>query len=189
MKKIFLLVTKPWYFLTEIPPLTFFVISIINNKNVDTIYRLYPLIVALGLIMVFIFLYFLRAVTISLEEIRTHGLFAERDSVVLKKGRTLVLSKLDDARIKLEVYGKSNDEQVYSWLSADDGTEINLFRTKALGGNRQIISILKYFGIPSEDAKAVLSTEGFEKEYKDFILTSETTESAIAARLLFKTTL
>ena len=92
MRGIFLFCTKLWIYLSELPLIILFMVAVRQNKNIDTPVRLYPLMIALVIGMVLIFLYYFRIVKINFEEIRMIGLFSGRDKALIKKDRTLTFT-------------------------------------------------------------------------------------------------
>ena len=188
MKSLFLFSTRLRYFLTEIPPLLLLIISIKYNFKVDSTIKLYPLITVIIGVVVFIFLYFFRGVKINFEEIKCVGLFSTRESAVINAGKTLHISILPKQKIRVELYGENDDYKTYAWLKNEDGAEINLFRSKALGGIGTVRKILSYFGAECEDIEKAFTDEVFSADYEKIILTSETIDEKKTFKIYFKET-
>ena len=88
MKSIILNCTRPWLFLTEVPPAILLLVSIAYNGYADGLLKLYPLMAAMIASMVFIFLYFFRLIIIKSDEVRQIGKFSSQEKAILKKDKT-----------------------------------------------------------------------------------------------------
>lgn len=190
MKKKYLFCTKVWFYLTEIPFIILLIISIINHKNVDTLVGLIPLIVLCSAGIVFTFLFFFRLVVISTEELRSRGLFSSRDSAVVNKDKTLILTMLRGSNLRVELYGNDGKPPILEGMKDEPPMDIFLYRDKAIAGPRTVASILRYFGVPNDDANEAANTEAaFSKEYDDISLSSEKREDIREIRIKFKETI
>ncbi len=172
-------------FLSEIPLALLLTISIIYNDSVKGLLRLWPLIIALCGLMIFIFLYFFRMISISYEEIRAIGVFSSKDSVSIEKDKTVVLTQRSKSRLKVELFGV-DEKPGFDWIKDEEPREINLFNEKAVGGKGSIIRVLLFFGVTAEDAEAIFENEVFEKEYELVKVSSEivNNERKVNIRLL-----
>ncbi len=188
MKSVFLFCTRLRYFFTEIPLIFLLVIAIKYNPDVEAMMKLYPLIIALSGVVVFIALYFFRAIKINFEEIKCIGLFSSREKAIINKGRTLHITILKKRKIRLELYGENDDFETYAWLKSEDVTEINLFRAKALGSEGKVHRILSYFGAESDDIEKAFLIENFTVDYEKVTLTSEKNEQEKTFKIYFKET-
>ncbi len=188
MKNIFLFSTRLRYFLTEIPPILLLIISIKYNLRVDTVMKLYPLIIVLSGIIIFIGLYFFRGVKINFEEIKCIGPFSSRECSVINEGKTLHISILPKRKIELELYGENDDFETYAWLKNEDSAEINLFRAKALGSSGAIRKILSYFGAENEEIEKALTEDYFSADHEKITLTSEIIDNKKTFKIYFKET-
>lgn len=171
MKKTFLFCTKPWFFLTEIPPVFLLIIAILQNSQADGALKLYPLIAVLSLVIIFIFLYFFRMISISNEEIQTIGIFSSRENAIIDKGKTLTAIIKDNGYVKIELSEKTANSS-FSWNKDNNQplTDMNLYRERVVGGKRSVIKLLKYFSVSKEDQRLVLGNEEFSKVYESFNL-------------------
>ena len=162
MKSIYLLSTKLWVYLTEIPVLILLWVAISSNHLSNDIFKYYPLIIFLCLAVIFIMVYFFRMISISTDEIRYHGLFSSRDSAFIKENRTLVIKLKPNRNIGLELYGDAGVEPPFDWMKSEDAIhrDICLFRGRANGGAGTARRILRYFGVP-EDKLEGIAEEGF----------------------------
>ena len=169
MKSIFLFCTRLYIFLIEIPPMVLLALTISIHEKSEEVWGFYPLEIFLGLAILFIMVYFFRAVTITYDEIRMHGVFSSKDKLLFKKGHTLVIGILPKKKLRLEVYGNLGGDKVYDWLSADEGQnhEISLFRERAVGNEKTVASILSYFGVTEEALEGAFDREGeiFKDEF------------------------
>lgn len=189
MKSIFLFSTRFRYFLTEIPPILLLIISIKYNSDVEDLMKLYPLIIVLSGIIIFIGMYFFRGVKINFEEIKCIGLFSSRESCVINAGKTLHISILPKRKIQLELYGENNDFETYAWLKNEDSTVINLFRSKALGNSGTVRKVLSYFDVETEDIEKALSSDSFSADYDKITLNTEITDNKKTFKIHFKETI
>ncbi len=189
MKSIFLFSTRFRYFLTEIPLIILLIISIKYNSSVDALMKLYPLIIVLSVIIIFIGMYFFRGVKINFEEIKCIGLFSSRESCVINAGKTLHVSILPKRKIQLELYGVNDDFETYAWLKNENSnTEINLFRAKALGNRGTVRKILSYFDVGSEYIEKAVTTDCFSAEYEKITLSTEIINNKKTFKIYFKET-
>ena len=186
MKRIFLNTTRYDVYATEIPLIFFFVISIINNNKADHIMKLYPLIIVLSALIIFIPIYFMRWIKISFDEIRCIGAFSGKDHVIISSNNRLALSVTEDKRTKVELFGNTKDAIVYDWARNDAPSEINLFRKKAIGGEKTLKRILKAFEISSADVEAAFSSDAYEKDYPLFSFKASTVGEKKEYSIIFK---
>lgn len=178
--------TRHDVYMTEVPLIFFLVMAIINNNNADHIMKLYPLIIALSGIIIFIPIYFMRWIKISFEEIRCIGHFSGKDHVMISDNNRLSLTVTEDKRTKIELYGNSKDAVVYEWSRNDAPTEINLFRKKALGGIKTVKRILKHFDISETDIENAINNDTYTSDYPLFVFTSLTVGEKKEYNLIFK---
>ena len=190
MKSIYFLATKLRIYLIELPLIAILIFAIIYNKHSTGLFKFYPLIIALCLGILFIFIYFLRLVKISTDEIRCLGLFSSKDRTALKKDRRLVLTLKKGKRLLVEVFG-IGEAPLLDWVDPEEYTdsELNVFRAKAGGGERQAKKMLRYFDIPEEDFKKILDSECFEKEYEAISLSAKVGEKGKEISLRFTETI
>ena len=160
MKKLFLLSTRPWIYLTEIPLLTLLTISIKYNEVSASITKLYPLIITSSLGIIFIFLYFFKFITLSKEEARIFSLFGERDKALINKDKTLIIKKHSRFRIEISLFGNDGSGPALDWLKDDEDYDPNfiMFKGRALGGFGTVKKILRHYGISADAADAVVET-------------------------------
>lgn len=177
-------------FLGVIPLGILLTVSIIYNDRVDGFLKLWPLICALSLFILFIFVYFFRAVSISTEEVRAIGLFSSKEIATVKRGRRLVFTIRSKKRLRVELFGKE-DKPAFDWMKKGDygENEIRLFSEKAVGSERSIKRILAYLQVPCEDFKGIFSEDTFEKEYRDIKIYTETEAEEKKISILFLCTI
>ena len=188
MKSIFLFCTRLRYFFTVIPPLFILAIAIKYNSGVEATMKLYPLIIASSGVIIFILLYFFRAIKINFEEIKCIGLFSSRESTVINKDKTLHITILPKRKILLEIYGQNDNFETYAWLKNEDSTEINLFRAKALGNLGTARKILSYFEIDAEDIEKAITSDVFSADYEKITLNTEIADDKKTFKIYFKET-
>lgn len=172
MKKLFLFSTKLRYFWTIIPAVFLLIVAIIYNDDVDSVFKLYPLIVALSGVIVFMLLYFYRAVIISHDDLRCVGRFSSREYSTIKPRNSLVITVMKRKRASIELYG-INDTKDFDWSSEDDAVEINLFRARTNASQKTIEKIITYFGFTGEEAHLALSEEGYAAESDEATLRTD----------------
>ena len=153
MKSIYFFCTKPWIYLTELPILFMLRIALIFNSQSDEIFKFYPLIIALSAAIIFIFVYFFRAISISYDEIRYHGLFSSHDSATIEENKTLIISIKPKFKLGFELYGDVGKEPLFDWMKAEEAEhrDVCIFRGKAIGGKKSALRVLKFFGVPACD--------------------------------------
>jgi len=190
MKSTFLLSTRFRFFLLEIPPILLLIPTIIYNNIVKSVMHLYPLMVMLCILIIFIPVYFFRGIIINNDEIRCIGPFSSKDKATIKKERTLVITVLKRGRLLIELFGKNDDgESTYSWLKSEKPVEINLFRAKSNGRARTIRKILRYFETDENDIHKLLTSDGFKTEYDKISFGSEISEKTKTIKIYFKETI
>lgn len=189
MKKKYLLATNPLMYLTELPPIALLIICIIFNNRATGDRKLYPLIIALSIAIVFILVYLFRYIRISTEELRCIGPFSSHDTAIINKDKTLIVTMLGRGRIRIALFGNDGQPPMFDGLRDEPSIDIYLFRARAFGSRRSVISILTYFGISKEDAERAVAEEKYSEEYKDFSLSAERIEDIREIRIKFKTTI
>ena len=190
MKKLFFLSTKLRLFWVEIPPILTLIPAIIYNGSVNTLIKLYPLIVALSVLILFFALYLFKGVLISNEEIRSISLFSSRDKAVIKEDRALVITLLKKGRIRLELFGKNDDgEASYAWLRNDTPAEINLFRAKINGSEKRAKKILRFFRTDKDKINEIIENENTEFSSDDISVSSRSVDGLREIRIYFKKTI
>ncbi len=159
MKSIYILSTRLWVYLTEIPVLILLWISISSNHISNDIFKYYPLIVFLSFSVVFIMIYFFSVISINYDEIRYHGLFSSKDSAFITENKSLVIRIKPRRNIDIELYGDAGEEPAFDWMKAEDvlHRDICLFRGRANGSTGTVKRILKYFNFPEEKLESVFN--------------------------------
>lgn len=178
-------------YLTEIPIMILFMIALRYNQESKEVMKLYPLLIFLAAAMIFIVVYFFRAISISFEEIRYHGLYSSRDHAEINEGKELIITLYEKRRIRLELFGNDGKPPELSWVKDDENytpIDIFLFRGKAIGGKRKIKSLLKYFGVEDTAIESIFNKENFSREYEYVSLMSESFEDKTVIRLKMKET-
>ena len=190
MKSLILFCTKLRLFLTELPPLILLLLAIKFNDKQESVIKLYPLIILMGIVIIFIALYLFKIMVITNEQIKMIGLFSSREKVILAKDKTVSITVLKGGRVRIDVLELSSNPPVYAWLKSEGPREIRLFSEKANGGNGVAKKVIKFFGIEEKNATEALASDEYKFEDEVFILTSrrnEDTQKEI--RLFFKETI
>ena len=174
MKKTFLFCTRLYYYWVLLPLIFLLAVCIDSNSDATNLLKLYPLIVLTVLGMVFILIYFFRAIEISYSEIKYLGLFSSRDSAIINEGKTLILTPIGRGRIKVTLFGNDGVLPDFSWAKStgDSPRDISLFRGKTIGGKRSCRKIMKFFGVDTCDFNDIFKG-GFNKEYDIVSVSSE----------------
>lgn len=191
MKKKYLFCTRLRVYLTELPLIILFAITLRYNKYSDELIKFYPLMIFLCASMIFIFIYFFRMISISFSEVRYHGLYSSRDSAEINEGKEIIITMLAGRRIRVELFGNDNKPPELSWITEDENykpLDIYLFRGKAYGTKRNVISILKYFGVDENDIPLVFESESYSADYEYVSLVSTMNEDKTEIRLKMKQT-
>lgn len=190
MKSTYLFCTKLWLYLTEIPVLAMFWITLSMNKYLDSTVKLYPLMFVLAALILFIMVYFFRYISINNDEIRCHGVFSSKDSALLSENQTLVIALHPRRNIKLELYGDAEEEPEFKWMKSDDPAhrEICIFRAKAVGGKKSAARVLEYFTFPKSELNAAFS-DGFVYENDTIRVESKSSNEVFNISIKLKVTI
>ena len=191
MKKKYLSSTRLIVYLTELPLIILFVITLRYNKYSEQLTKFYPLMIFIGALMIFILIYFFRAISISFSEIRYHGFFSSRDHAEINEGKDIIITMLPKRVIKVALFGNDNRTPELSWIQEDENykpMDIFLFRGTAYGTKKKVISVLKYFGVSESDIPLVFETESFSAEYEFVSLNSKMSDEKTEIKLKMKQT-
>ena len=156
ISKIFMFGTRLRVFLTEIPLLVLLAIVISVHDSAPSIVKFYPLEILIGGVMVFIVIYFFRAIVIKKDEIRMLGRFSSRDRATIEEGKTLVLTLAARKHLTVELYESADSAPALPFAGEHAG-RINLFRERTLGDKRNVRLVLLCFGLTAEEADAILA--------------------------------
>ncbi|MBR7116887.1 MAG: hypothetical protein IKC87_04180 [Clostridia bacterium] len=192
MKSVYLLKVRLWVFLTEIPLMLLLMICWSMNNEVEGLLKLYPLIIVLAAAIIFLPIYFFRAVSVSWEEINDIGLFTARDNALINKGKTLVIKLISRGRIKLTLWGHDGNYAGFDWMKPDDddaNRDIAMYRGNAYGGKRAVKALLSYFGASDEDVTRLLDGECDTLELAYTSLTAKRDDEGIEISIRMNATL
>lgn len=174
-KHLWLSSTKWGFFLLELPLIAWFVLAWQANATATGALRYYPMLVAVAGIIVLVFLFFLRLVKCSYDEIRTVGRFSTRDRVILCAGKTLTLTLRPHGYVGIDVYGHDGEVAALEWLRDTAPTDIRQLHTRAVGGAACLLRILAFYKIEGYDAEALLhSCEPYRFTCEQAELSAET---------------
>ena len=177
-------------FLVATPQAALLAGAIIMNGTVDTLLKLYPLIIVCILGIIFTFIYFFKAIIISKDEIKYIGPFSSRDRAVINKGKTLIITVKPKGKLAIELFGNDGVNASLDWLKSEATVrDVYLFRGKALGGVSTLKSVLAFFGLSSSDATALLESESLALDLDDYTVTAKAEEDCREIRIRFKKTL
>ena len=190
MKSIYLLSTRLWVYLTEIPVLIMLGVSISTNHLSNDIFKYYPLIIFLSFTVIFIMVYFFSVISINYEEIRYHGLFSSKDSAFITANKSLIIKIKPRRKLNIELYEDAGSEPAFEWMKAEDviHREICIFRGKANGSHKTAGKILKYFGLDEEKLTDATTKNGYYHEDDIIKVTSCAKNEVFEITLKFKTT-
>ena len=174
MKKLYMLSTKLWVYLIELPLLLLLCIASQLNSITESLLKFYPLITVLIMGMFFIFIYFLRGASLSYEEIRTWGLFSTRDSALISKDKTLYITLRPRRKINLSLWG-NDGTPAFDWQTEEDLNQglLRQFSCNVIGGKRRAKKILKFFTVEKEVLTALVQNEGENYENDAVSVTTE----------------
>ncbi len=191
MKKKYISATPLAMYLTELPIIAIFTLSIIFNDSAGGFAKLYPLIIASALGIAFVFIYLFRLVIISTDEVKAVGLYSSRDKAVINKGKTLILTLKKKGRLVVTLFGNDGERPALDWAQGEGymPIDINLFREKVEGKAKSVSRILTYFDIPREDIAKILESDNFNKEYDSITVSTEITEDKRDIKILFTETI
>lgn len=189
MKKKHLFCTKIWFYLSEIPLLYILYIACYFNFTSDKPWQFIPMIVILTGVIVFIFIYFFRVITVSYEEIRYHGLFSSRDSAIINKDKTLIITMYKHSKLGVCLYGNDGKPPLFDGLRDEGSIDIFLFRGRAVGGKRTVKSLLSYFEISEGDIMRSFEGDSYTAETDTVNLDVTLREDIREFRIKFKETL
>lgn len=191
MKKLLIFSTHPLMFLTSIPLFVLLILSIIFNGYSDSLLKLYPLITVSALAIIFIFLYLIRVIVITTDEIKIVGLFSSKDRAIINKDKTLIISQRKGKRLKVILFGNDGRRPSLDWANKDDFTpvDINLFKEIGYGGDRTIKRILKYFEIDYAVANALISKKEYSVDLPLYRVSKTTSDKKFEYRIKFLETI
>ncbi len=190
MKKIFLFSSRLRVYLTEIPPIILLIISIKFNSAVDALMKLYPLIVMTSGLIIFIGVYFFRAVLIGYDEVKCIGPFSSKEKAIITKDKSLLITLLPKRRLRIELFGNGDDlAESCAWLKGDTSQSINLFRAKVNGGMGTARRILKFFDIPESTFTSLIENDGYTEELENLTASSNTKNEAKTLTIEFTNTI
>lgn len=183
MKSVILFKMRLWVFLTELPPMILLMICIRNNGEAAGLFKLYPLIVALMALIIFLAFYFFRLVEVSWEEIHDIGLFTRRDDAVIRKDTALTLLVTPKGKIKLTLLG-ALENAGFDWVKPTDKPhELAMYRGNVYGGDVAATKLLTYFGADEADLAKILGEGKFAAEYKYSGVEAESTDEGRLIRI------
>ena len=190
MKFLFFLSTKLKVFLTEIPPIILLMVAIAYNGAVDSPFKLYPLMVILCALILFIPVYFLRGVLISYEEVRCVGFFSSKEKAIIKEDRTLVLTVLPKRKVRIELFAKNDDgESSYAWLANEASVFVNVFRARVNGKEGIVRRTLRYFEIDEDVISDAIENDNFSAELEKVKVMTDIENESKKVIVYFKQTL
>ena len=192
MKKRLSLFCTEWYmYLCELPVIYLLYLCIKHNDAVDAPFKLYPLITALTICGIFMFIYLYRIITISYSTIKADGPYSSKEKALINEGKTLTITLLSRGRMRLELSGIDDQPPALNWAKNEnyDNIEVNLFRDRAVGGKSAVKRILKFFDVPPKDIEAALHEEKFENSYNLIDLSVERREDIREIKIKFTKTL
>ena len=163
MKKRLLFCTDAWFYFIEVPPIILLVISCIYTGRVDKPFGLIPLILALCAFIIFIFLFFLRYISLSFSEVKCMGPFSSRDRAVINEGKKLIFTLKKGGRIDVALFGNDGMPPMYDGL--DTPIDIYLFRGKAIGGRAALSRVLTCYGVSKSDLLHIFKNDSFSADY------------------------
>jgi hypothetical protein len=178
-------------FLTSLPIFSVLILAIIFNGQAEGFAKLYPLIIAAALGIVFIFVYLLRFIVISTDEIKIIGLFTSKDRAIINKDKTLIISQRKKKRVKLILFGNDGRRPALDWANKDDFTpvDINLFKEIGYVGSATIKRIFRYFEIDEPTIDALILKEDYSVKTPLYELSKTTKDKKFEYKIKFLETI
>ena len=177
-------------FLVATPQAALLAGAIIMNDTVDTLLKLYPLIIVCILGIIFTFIYFFKAIIISKDEIKYIGPFSSRDRAVINEGKTLIITEKPREKLAVDLFGNDGVNASLDWLKNETAVrDVYLFKGKVLGGAFSTKRILHFFGLRGSDATSLLVSDNFTLDLDDYTVTAKAEEDCREIRIRFKKTL
>ena len=174
---------RPWVYLVELPIMALLVVCWRMNDEVDGLLKLYPLIIALAALIIFLAFYFFRLVEISWEEIRDIGLFTRRDEAVINKGTALSITLPKRGKMKIILLG-DRGAAGFDWIKPGEKThELPMYRGNAYGGAGAVAAILRYFGAGEGDIDTIIKGYAVSFTYKYSKVSAKDTEDGREIRI------
>ncbi len=186
MKKLFYFSVHPLTFLTAIPPAVLLWLATRYNDVMTIPGKLYPLMVALSLWIIFTFIYFFRGLLLCDSSFLAIGPFSSHGSAAILVGKTVILRKCPHGVKKIEVLG-SDGETALDFLKDREPQEISQMRETFYAPDGAILRIAALFGVPKETADAALSADTFREETEDYLLSAEKMNEIREIRITVKT--
>jgi len=180
MKSVFLFCTKLRVYWCELPLFLLLALCIIYNEHSTGLYGLYLLGILCVAAIIFVFIYFFRAIAISFDEIRYIGLFSSRDRAVITEGKTVIIRVLGKRKLRITLFGNDGVNPGFDWMKATQNAprDICLFRGKTIGGQGAIKRVLKFFGADACDFESILTEKSFSKSYENVTVTASIVDDA-----------
>lgn len=191
MKKLLISSTHPLMLLTTLPLFVLLALAIAFNGYSDSVVKLYPLIIVSASAIVFIFIYLLRVIVITTDEIKIVGLFSSKDRAIINKDKTLIISQRKSKRLKIILYGNDGRRPSLDWANKDDFTpvNINLFKEIGYGGNATIRRVFRYFEIDENIIDNIILKEEFSADLPLYKISKTTTDKKFEYRITFLETI
>ena len=191
MKKLLISSTHPLMLLTTLPLCVLLALAIAFNGYSDSVVKLYPLIIVSASAIVFIFIYLLRVIVITTDEIKIVGLFSSKDRAIINKDKTLIISQRKSKRLKIILYGNDGRCPSLDWANKDDFTpvNINLFKEIGYGGNATIRRVFRYFEIDENIIDNIILKEEFSADLPLYKISKTTTDKKFEYRITFLETI
>ena len=160
MKNLFLFSTKIYVYLIELPLILVLIGAIRFNGVVTNLFGLYPLIVCSILAIIFVLIYFFNPVMISYSRIKQFGVFSSRDSAIITKDTTLILTYFPRRKIRIELFAVQ-EKPALEFMSGENYTpqKVNVFRERVIGRDFTAMRVLKFFGLEKSRAKELISSD------------------------------
>ncbi len=186
MKGIFLFCTKLKVYLIELPLVIMLGLAIHYNGDSTETFRFYPLIIMLALGILFIAVYFFRGVYITSDEISDVGFFSARESELIKKNSTVMITVRGKGKLNVDVWSHS-DEPAFDWMKKDSDVtrDVRIYHSVALGGKKTAAKILSFFGVDEASAAEFAVTDGVDITDQKIRVTTEKKHDTFEIKIKF----
>lgn len=191
MKKLLIFSTHPLMFLTTLPIFIVLALAIIFNGYFEGFVKLYPLIFVCVACIVFIFMYLLRVIVITSDEIKIVGIFSSKDRAIINKNKSLIIKQRKNKRLRIILFGNDGRRPSLDWANKDDFTpvDINLFSEIGYGGTPTIKRVFRYFGIDGAVIDDLILKDEYSIELPLYKISKSTSDKRFEYRIKFLETI
>lgn len=93
------------------------------------------------------------------------------------------------SNLSVELFGNDGRPPLYAGINSSASVDIYLFRGRAIGGEKTVGSVLRFFEISDANIKKLLGNDEFSCNDENLIITSKKIEDIREIRIKFKKTI